>query len=161
MCDVCVMCVCLCRLLRSQISVLTCAPCKKHLCVYVRVCMCVCVLLNVVPDSPASSVCVVCSITARATLMAFLILRRSATAPTSIVSLKPGRHPQLVPQGLHATGWKNTCLRPNAFQVYSQGLGSVCVCTLMQSAQPLDTMSAFLRSYRHSLYTKLSFTKPF
>lgn len=40
-----------------------------------------------IPDSPTSIVWSVCSITALATPMAFLILLRSATAPTSIVSL--------------------------------------------------------------------------
>lgn len=40
-----------------------------------------------IPDSPTSSVWSVRSITALATPMAFLILLRSATAPTSIVSL--------------------------------------------------------------------------
>ncbi len=40
-----------------------------------------------IPDSPTSSVWSVCSITALATPIAFLILLRSATAPTSIVSL--------------------------------------------------------------------------
>lgn len=40
-----------------------------------------------IPDSPTSIVWSVCSITVLATPMAFLILLRSATAPTSIVSL--------------------------------------------------------------------------
>lgn len=39
------------------------------------------------PDSPTNIVCSVSSITALATPMAFLIFRRFATAPTSIVSL--------------------------------------------------------------------------
>lgn len=44
------------------------------------------------PDSPTNIVCSVSSITALATPMAFLILRKLATAPTSIVSLVKGKY---------------------------------------------------------------------
>lgn len=46
-----------------------------------------CGFVGDLPDSPTNIVCPVSSITALATPMAFLILRRFATAPTSIVSL--------------------------------------------------------------------------
>lgn len=48
------------------------------------------------PDSPTNIVCSVSSITALATPMAFLILRRLATAPTSIVSLVKGKYALLL-----------------------------------------------------------------
>lgn len=48
------------------------------------------------PDSPTNMVCSVSSITALATPMAFLILRRLATAPTSIVSLVKGKYALLL-----------------------------------------------------------------
>lgn len=48
------------------------------------------------PDSPTNRVCSVSSITALATPMAFLILRRLATAPTSIVSLVKGKYALLL-----------------------------------------------------------------
>lgn len=63
-----------------------------------------------VPDSPASIVWSVCSITALATPMAFLILLRSATAPASIVSLTAEKTQKIniISGVLHTSDWRHT-----------------------------------------------------